>query len=114
MFLGHSVTQRQNMSGETAKLIDQEIRRIVTDGEKLARQVLTDNRDKLDLIGNALIEFETLSGDEVAALLRGEKLERPDDTPSTPLPPAPALPVVDDAPEPRRPSWGGDPSPAGA
>jgi cell division protease FtsH len=114
VFLGHSVTQRQNMSAETAKLIDQEVRRIVTDGEKLARKVLTENRDKLDLIGNALIEFETLSGDEVAALLRGEKLERPEDTPSTPLPPAPALPVVDDAPEPRRPNWGGDPSPAGA
>ncbi len=114
VFLGHSVTQRQNISAETAKLIDQEIRRIVTEGEQLARKVLTENRDKLDILGNALIEYETLSGEDVMKVLRGEKLERPDDTPATPLPPAPALPVVDDAPEPRRPSWGGDPAPAGA
>ncbi len=114
VFLGHSVTQRTNISSETAKLIDQEIRRIVTDGEQLARKVLTENRDKLDILGNALIEYETLSGEDVAKVLRGEKLDRPDDTPASPLPPAPALPVVDDAPEPRRPSWGGDPAPQGA
>ncbi|MDX2235120.1 MAG: ATP-dependent zinc metalloprotease FtsH [Hyphomonadaceae bacterium] len=114
VFLGHSVTQRQNISADTAKLIDEEIRRIVTEGERLARQVLTENRDKLELLTNALMEYETLSGEEVDRVLRGEKLERPDDTPATPLPPAPALPVVDDAPEPRRPNWGGDPAPAGA
>jgi cell division protease FtsH len=115
VFLGHSVTQRTNISSETAKLIDQEIRRIVTDGENLARKVLTDNRDKLDILGNALIAYETLSGDEVEKVLRGEKLERPEDLPPSPLPPAPALPIVDDAPaEPRRPNWGGDPAPAGA
>ncbi len=114
VFLGHSVTQRTNISGSTAKLIDEEIRRIVTEGEQLARKVLTENRDKLEILGNALIEYETLSGEDVAKILRGEKLDRPDDTPATPLPPAPALPVVDDAPEPRRPSWGGDPAPQGA
>ena len=78
VFLGHSVTQRQNMSGETAKLIDQEVRRIVTDGEKLARKVLTENRHLLDQLSAALIEYETLSGDEVQALFKGEKPNRDD------------------------------------
>jgi cell division protease FtsH len=113
VFLGHSVTQRQNISGSTAKLIDEEIRRIVSDGEKLARQVLTEHRHKLDLLGNALIEFETLSGDEVQKVLRGEKLDRPEDITTTPLPPTPALPVTDEEDEPVR--GGGawpDPAPA--
>ena len=65
VFLGHAITQRQNMSEDTAKLIDEEIRRIVTDGEKKAREVLFANRDKLEAITQALMEFETISGDEV-------------------------------------------------
>ena len=73
VFLGHSVTQRQNVSGETAKLIDQEIRRIVTDGEKKARQVLTDNRHLLDQLAAALMEYETQSGDEVNDLFKGKR-----------------------------------------
>ena len=65
VFLGHAITQRQNMSEETAKLIDEEIRRIVTDGEKKAREVLVANRDKLEAITQALMEYETITGEEV-------------------------------------------------
>jgi len=108
VFLGHSVTQRQNMSGETAKLIDQEVRRIVTEGRDKAREVLTEHKDELVMLADALVEFETLSGDEVMALLRGEKLSRPDEPPLTPSAPTPALPVTDDDEEPAvRPGWGG-------
>ena len=64
VFLGHAITQRQNMSEDTAKLIDEEIRRIVTDGEKKAREVLFANRDKLEAITQALMEYETISGEE--------------------------------------------------
>ena len=67
VFLGHAITQRQNMSEDTAKLIDEEIRRIVTDGEKKAREVLFANRDKLEAITQALMEFETINGEEVQA-----------------------------------------------
>src|SRR4249920_2765260 len=74
VFLGHAITQRQNMSEDTAKLIDEEIRRIVTDGEKKAREVLSTNRDKLEAVTQALMEYETISGEEVHALLRGEKI----------------------------------------
>lgn len=76
VFLGHSVAQRQNISADTAKLIDTEIRRLIEEAENRARQILTDHADDLDKIARALLEFETLSGDEVAAILRGESINR--------------------------------------
>ena len=80
VFLGHAITQRQNMSEDTAKLIDQEVRRIVTEGEAKAREVLTAHRTELEAITQGLMEFETLTGEEVKALMRGEKIMRtPDD-----------------------------------
>src|SRR5208337_2116396 len=59
VFLGHSVTQRKNMSDATAKLIDEEIRRIVEEGEQAARKILTDHLDELHSIAKGLLEFET-------------------------------------------------------
>jgi len=80
VFLGHAITQRQNMSEDTARLIDHEIRRIVTEGEDKAREVIAAHRHELEAITQALMEYETISGDEVQALLRGEKIVRkPDD-----------------------------------
>ncbi len=114
VFLGHSVSRTQNVSEETARKIDSEVKRLVEEGYNEAKRILTEKAHEHELLSQALLEYETLSGEEIAIVLRGEKLERPDDTPSTPLPPTPALPVVDDTVEPRRPSWGGDPSPAGA
>jgi cell division protease FtsH len=104
VFLGHSVTQRQNVSGDTAKLIDQETRRIVTDGEKKARQILTDNRHLLDQLAAALVEFETLSGDEVANLFKGKPPERPDDSDAGPTS---AVPVITKKPKPANDGFGG-------
>jgi len=98
VFLGHSVTQRQNMSGETAKLVDQEVRRIVTEGEQNARKVLTEHRDDLLKLADALVEYETLSGEEVSTVLRGEKLDRPEDKPAPPSPPTPAVPITEEGP----------------
>jgi len=106
VFLGHSVTQRQNVSSETARMIDQEVRRIVTDGEKKARQVLTDNRHLLDQLAAALMEYETLSGDEVSELFKGNRPDRPDDTPSGPTS---AVPVIKKKPP--REGFGGEPEP---
>jgi len=76
VFLGHSVTQRKNVSDDTAKLIDQEVRRIVEAGEDKAREILSQNLDGLHVVAKALLEYETLSGDEVQALLRGEKIRQ--------------------------------------
>jgi cell division protease FtsH len=79
VFLGHSVTQTKNISDATAKIIDEEIRRFAEDAEALATKVLTENLDKLHDVAKALLEYETLSGDEVRQLLRGEGIDRPDE-----------------------------------
>ncbi len=76
VFLGHSVAQTQNISEETAKLIDDEIRRLIDEGESKAREILLARRDELKTIADALLEYETLSGEEVMALLRGESIDR--------------------------------------
>jgi cell division protease FtsH len=94
VFLGHAITQRQNMSEETAKLIDEEIRRIVTNGEKKAREVLSVNRDKLELITQALMEYETITGEEVHALMRGEKIVRAAEDEDAKGPAGPAVPAA--------------------
>ena len=85
VFLGHSVTQRKNVSDATAKIIDDEIRRIIDHSEGRARDILTGNMDALHRLAKALLEYETISGDEVRALIRGESIARdtPDDA-STP------------------------------
>jgi cell division protease FtsH len=79
VFLGHAITQRQNMSEDTARLIDLEIRRIVTEGEAKAREIVTAHRRELEAITQALMEYETISGEEVGALMRGEKIIRRSD-----------------------------------
>jgi cell division protease FtsH len=83
VFLGHSVTQRKNVSDATASMIDDEIRNLIDGAETTAREILTRCRDDLESIAQALLEFETLSGEDVDALLRGEPVFRPtdDDTP---------------------------------
>ncbi|HTS91511.1 MAG TPA: ATP-dependent zinc metalloprotease FtsH [Stellaceae bacterium] len=76
VFLGHSVTQRKNVSDATAAVIDQEIRRIVEEGEQSARQILTEHVEELHLLAKGLLEFETLSADEIRRVIRGEKIVR--------------------------------------
>lgn len=79
VFLGHSVTQQKNISEATAELIDEEVRRLTDEGEHTARRILAEQTDNLHKIAQALLEFETLSGDEVRGLLRGEAIVRHED-----------------------------------
>nr|MCU0728870.1 ATP-dependent zinc metalloprotease FtsH [Sphingopyxis sp.] len=67
---------RAQISGETAKLIDSEVRSLIEEAETRARKVLTEKIDDLHTLANALLEYETLSGDEVKRVLAGEKLDR--------------------------------------
>jgi len=80
IFLGHSVTQRKNISEATAQVIDEETRKLVDHAESKARQVLEDHRDDLESVAKALLEYETLSGDEVERVLRGEGVDRPEES----------------------------------
>ena len=90
VFLGHSVTQTQNISEETAKIIDEEMRRLIEEAESKARNILTEHIDQLHLLANALLEFETLTGDEVRGLiLRGEPIVRPEPNDEPPPPKRP-------------------------
>ena len=82
MFLGQSIARSKSLSGDTAKTIEDEIRRIVTDGYEKARQILTDRNDDWEALSLALLEFETLTGDEIDRLLAGEKIVRDDPTDS--------------------------------
>ena len=112
VFLGHSVARAQNMSEETARLIDAEVRRLVEEGETHARQVLTDNLDELHRLATALLEYETLTGDESKRAIKGEDIGR-DDRPSSPQPRAA---IGSSIPKTKRPGGGawGDPAPQGA
>ena len=78
VFLGHSVARSQTVSEETARLIDQEVRRLVEEGESTARKVLTDNLHELHLLAEALLEYETLSGEESKRAIAGEDIGRDD------------------------------------
>jgi cell division protease FtsH len=79
VFLGHSVAQRKNVSDATAEMIDQEVRRLIDEAEEVSRKILREHRDDLETIGKALLEYETLSGEEVDTLLRGEPIIRPEE-----------------------------------
>ena len=80
VFLGHSVAQQKNVSDATARLIDEEIRRLIENAESKAREVLSGNINDLHALAGALLEHESLSGEEVNAILRGEAIHRPTDT----------------------------------
>ena len=84
-YLGMGQTARTMGSSETNKLIDAEIRQLVDGAHKRATDILKDQEDKLHLLAQAMLEYETLTGDEIKQLLKDGKLDRPD---------APAGPVV--------------------
>ena len=84
VFLGRSVAQQKNMADATAELIDKEVRRFVEEGETTARAILNDHRDELEVVAKGLLEYETLSRNEIELLLKGQKIDRSDDTNSRP------------------------------
>ena len=76
VFLGHSVTQSKNLSEETARKIDAEIRTIIDGAYARATKVLSENLDELHLLAKGLLEHETLSGDEIKHVIKGEPIVR--------------------------------------
>jgi cell division protease FtsH len=88
VFLGHSITQTKNVSEATAQLIDSEVRQFVEAGYKTAQEMITRDLDKLHALASALLEHETLTGDEVAAILRGQPMPKapPQEPPSAAAP----------------------------
>ena len=76
VFLGHAITQTKNISEATAQEIDREIRRIIDEAYTTAKRILTERRADLDRLAQGLLEYETLSGEEIKALLAGEPIVR--------------------------------------
>ena len=74
VFLGHSVTQNKNVSEATAREIDSEIKVIIDNAYISAKRILTENLAELKLLAKALLEHESLSGDEIRTVLRGDKV----------------------------------------
>jgi cell division protease FtsH len=98
------------MSNETAQQIDKEIRRIVEEGYDRAKHVLDVHRDELEKLAQALLEYETLSGDEIKKVIAGETIDRGGSK-------GPAIPAAGSSiPKAKRPKPGaiGGPATAGA
>jgi cell division protease FtsH len=76
VFLGRSVTQHKQVSDETAHVIDEEIRRVIDTSYAAARKILTENRDKLDVMAAALMKYETIDEEQLKDIMAG-RVPRP-------------------------------------
>jgi cell division protease FtsH len=93
VFLGHSVSRTQNVSESTSQKIDSEIRRIIDDSYNRAYQILSEHRDDLEKLAQGLLEYETLSGDEIIGLLKGiQPVRKPYEEPEPQRGPGPSVP----------------------
>ncbi len=85
VFLGMSMGRQQNMSEATAQKVDAEVRRLINGGYEDARKILTAKKKQLEAVAKALLEYETLTGDELKEIIAGRAIVRPDDDqPTTP------------------------------
>jgi cell division protease FtsH len=111
LFLGRELQTRREVSERTAQLVDSEVTRVIKEAYARATVVLQENMDLLHTVAAALLDRETLTGDEVAALARGEKLPP---RPISPPPTAPALATPVMHPKPSKPPLFGGPEVAPA
>ena len=78
VFLGHSVARQQNISEDTAQKIDAEVKRLIDDAYKTAKSILSKKKKDLETLAEGLLEYETLSGEEITNLLDGKPPSRDD------------------------------------
>ncbi|MBC7622803.1 MAG: ATP-dependent metallopeptidase FtsH/Yme1/Tma family protein [Aeromicrobium sp.] len=77
VFLGRSVTRQTNVSEETQRKVDAEIRRIIDEQYGLARKMIEENRDKIEAMTKALLEFETIDADQIKDIMEGREIRAP-------------------------------------
>lgn len=80
VFLGKSVTQNKNMSEETARVVDAEIKRLVCEAHEGALNILKEKKEDWERLSEALIEYETLTGEEIRQVINGEKINKSAET----------------------------------
>ncbi|MFC7053554.1 ATP-dependent zinc metalloprotease FtsH [Hansschlegelia quercus] len=108
VFLGMSVARQQNVSGTTMLKIDNEIKRFIDEGYETAKRIITEKREEMDTLAKALLEYETLTGQEIKDILAGNPPVRD----ATDEPPTPRGSAVPSAGKPRpRPDAGLEPQP---
>ena len=83
-----------NHSGITQKMIDDKVRQLVNEGYETAKKILTERRNELENLAQGLLEYETLTGPEIARVMRGEALDRGDDDEGTPSSGTPSVAAV--------------------
>lgn len=113
VFLGRSVTQHKHISDETHRQLDQEVRHFIDEAYAQAKQILEDNRDKLEVMTEALMRYETIDTHQIDQIMAGQEPDPPKDwrDDSTPPPPASrAKDAGDDAQGGEAPS--GEPQPS--
>jgi cell division protease FtsH len=101
IFLGRSITTHKNVSETTMQKVDGEIRRIIDEQYSLARRMLEENRDKVEAMAKALLEFETIDADQINDIMAG-------------LPPRPPKPAAQPPQQPPKPDAPGAAAPAAA
>ncbi len=118
VFLGREMIRSKDYSEQTAEDIDAEVKRMIDEAYRVAKKLIDDNRDKLEMIANALLEYETLEGFQVEEIIRTGSFTPPPPTPQLPPPSgAPAgtpLPEVVKPTPPKIPPGLGTPAPATA
>ncbi|HOU40491.1 MAG TPA: ATP-dependent zinc metalloprotease FtsH [Promineifilum sp.] len=112
VFLGREISEQRDYSDAIAEQIDGEVRRIIDSAHSLAMKILTDHRDKLELVSQRLLEVETLEASEFVALLEGKDVVVPSSTP--PGSPKVNLPKPSEGTERHRPALDRPPSPSPA
>jgi cell division protease FtsH len=111
LFLGRELQTRREVSERTAQLVDSEVSRVIKEAYARATEVLQEHMELLHTVANALLDRETLTGEEVMALARGETLPP---RPVSPPPSAPLLTTPVMHPKPSKPPLFGGPEVAPA
>jgi len=112
VFLGHSVARSQNVSESTQEMVDREIKKFVNDGYETALAIVKTNLDDLHTVAQGLLEYETLSGDEIRDLLKGKQPVR-DTGDEEPAPRASTVPTTGGTKRPPAGEGGLEPQPQG-
>jgi len=81
VFLGREVSRSKDYSEQTAQEIDNEVKRFIDEAFRRAKEIIDNNRDKLEMIANCLLEYETLEGFQVEEIIRTGKFTPPPPTP---------------------------------
>ncbi|MDY6407569.1 MAG: ATP-dependent zinc metalloprotease FtsH, partial [Pseudomonadota bacterium] len=96
VFLGYDISKRKNMADETALRVDKEIQKIIENAYHTTKEILKKYKSELDILAKGLVDYETLSGDEIQALLKGRKIRQEENKPA--IPPRKTVPDTGHAP----------------